>query len=108
MYEHEIYATEKAILKANNISLPDDLGLDFAEPEYPKSAQDEIMFNQFMLDNNLISHTKLLQNYNNDLTDEQAKQIIDDNVVANNEMKRKMNEQGQSIIQRLRNRTETA
>ena len=84
------------------------MGLDFAEPEYPKSAQDEIMFNQFMLDNNLISHTKLLQTYNNDLTDEQAKQIIDNNVVANNEMKRKMNEQGQSIIQRLRSRTETA
>ena len=108
MYEHEIYTVEQAIMKANNISLPEDLGLDFAEPEYPKSAQDEIMFNQFMLDNNLISHTKLLQNYNNDLTDEQAKQIIDSNVVANNEMKRKMNEQGQSIIQRLRNRTERA
>jgi len=107
MYEHEIYQVEKAILSANNITLPDDLGLDFSEPEYPKSAQDEIMFNQFMLDNNLISHTKLLQHYNNDLTDEQAKQIIDENVIANNEMKRRMSEQGQSVIQRLRNRTET-
>ena len=60
-----------------------------------------------MLDNNLMSHTKLLQHYNNDLTDEQAKQIIDENVIANNEMKRRMSEQGQSVIQRLRNRTET-
>ena len=108
MYEHEIYTVEQAILKANNISLPEDLGLDFAEPEYPKSTQDEVLFNQFMLDNNLTSYTKLLQNYNNDLTDQEAKNIIDENITENSDIRRRTNEQGQSIIQRLRQTAERA
>ena len=107
MYEHEIYNVEKAIMSANNVSLPDDFGLDFSEPEYPKSTQDEVLFNQFMLDNNLTSHSKLLQNYNNDLTDEEAKQIIDENITQNTDIKRRTNEQGQSVIQRLRQRGQT-
>ena len=107
MYEHEIYNVEKAIMSANNVSLPDDFGLDFSEPEYPKSTQDEVLFNQFMLDNNLTSHSKLLQNYNNDLTDEEAKQIIDQNITQNTDIKRRTNEQGQSVIQRLRQRGQT-
>ena len=108
MYEHEIYAIEKAIMSANNVSLPSELGLDFNEPEYPKSTQDEVMFNQFMLDNNLTSYSKLLKNYNNDLTDEQAKAIMEENISENTVIKRRLNEQGQSVIQRLRQRTETA
>tara|TARA_R110002020_G_scaffold46980_2_gene134029 strand:- start:353 stop:1687 length:1335 start_codon:yes stop_codon:yes gene_type:complete len=108
MYEHEIYDIERAIMSANNVSLPSELGLDFNEPEYPKSTQDEVMFNQFMLDNNLTSYSKLLKNYNNDLTDEQAKAIMEENISENTVIKRRLNEQGQSVIQRLRQRTETA
>ena len=100
MYEHQIYAIEKGIMSANNISLPNELGLDFTEPEYPKSTQDEIMFNQFMLDNNLTSHSKLLKSYNKDLTIEEAKSLIKENKVENG--------QEQSVIQRLRQRTENA
>lgn len=100
MYEYQIYDIEKGIMSANNISLPTDLGLDFTEPEYPKSTQDEIMFNQFMLDNNLTSHSKLLKSYNKDLTIEQAKALIKENKVENG--------QEQSVIQRLRQRAEVA
>ena len=107
MYEHEIYDIEKAILSANNISMPDELGLDFNEPEYPKSTQDEVLFNQFMLDNNLTSYSSLLKNYNNDLTDVQAKAIIEENITENTAIKRRTNEQGQSVIQRLRQRGQT-
>tara|TARA_R110002096_G_scaffold8558_1_gene35281 strand:- start:3169 stop:4467 length:1299 start_codon:yes stop_codon:yes gene_type:complete len=102
MYEHQIYDIERGIMSANNVSLPNDLGLDFEEPKYPKSTQDEIMFNQFMLDNNMTSHSKLLMDYNNDLTVEQAKALIEENKSENG------NEQEQSIIQRLRQRTENA
>ena len=107
MYEHEIYDIEKAIMSANNVSLPNELGLDFNEPEYPKSVQDEVLFNQFMLDNNLTSYSGLLKSYNNDLTDEQAKAIIEENISENTGIKRRLNEQGQSVIQRIRQRAET-
>ena len=95
-------------MSANNVSLPNELGLDFNEPEYPKSTQDEVLFNQFMLDNNLTSYSKLLKNYNNDLTDEQAKAIMEENISENTVIKGRLNEQGQSVIQRLRQRAETA
>ena len=104
MYEHQIYEIEKGIMSANNTSLPNELGLDFTEPEYPKSTQDEIMFNQFMLDNNLTSGSKLLKSYNKDLTIEQAKSLINENKIENKVEDGKE----QSIIQRLRQRTETA
>ena len=107
MYEHEIYDIERAIMSANNISLPDDLGLDFNEPEYPKSVQDEVLFNQFMLDNNLMSYSGLLKSYNDDLTNEQAKAIMEENISENTAIKRRLNEQGQSVIQRIRQKAET-
>ena len=61
-----------------------------------------------MLDNNLTSYTQLLQNYNNDLTDDEAKSIIDENITQNTDIRRRTNEQGQSVIQRLRQRADRA
>ena len=106
MYEHEIYQVEKSILSSNNISIPDELGLDFAEPEYPKSAQDEIMFNQFMLDNNLMSYSQMLKNYNDDLTIDEAKNMINDNITENKQFKENMDGERQPIISRLRQTAE--
>ena len=88
--------------------MPDELGLDFAEPEYPKSTQDELMFNQFMLDNNLMSYSQMLKNYNDDLTLDEAKSMINDNITENKQFKEKMDGERQSIISRLRQTTERA
>ena len=106
MYEHEIYQVAKSIIKSNNISIPNELGLDFKEPEYPKSTQDELMFNQFMLDNNLMSYSQMLKNYNDDLTLDEAKGLIDNNITENKQFKEKMDGERQSIISRLRQTTE--
>ena len=57
-----------------------------------------------MLDNNLTSGSKLLKSYNKDLTIEQAKSLINENKIEN----KVEDGQEQSIIQRLRQRTETA
>ena len=59
-----------------------------------------------MLDNNLISYSELLRSYNKDLTPEQAKNLINSYIQENQEFKGQLNEQGQgqSIIQRLRQR----
>ena len=49
----------------------------------------------------------IYKNYNDDLTNDQAKTIIEENITENTAIKRRMNEQGQSIIQRLRQRGQT-
>ena len=83
------------------------MGIDFNEPEYPRSTQDEIMFNQFMLDNNLTSFSKLLHNYNKDLKVDDAAKVIQENIVENNQIRKQLNaDQSQSLLSRLRQRNQ--
>ena len=93
MYEHELYAVEREIAAYNGVSLPKELKLDFIEPEYPKSVQDQILIENHSLENNLITQPQLLQKYNKDLTIEEATEIVRAN--------KQENEQ-QSIFERIR------
>ena len=93
MYEHELYNVERAIADYNGISLPKELKLDFIEPEYPKTVQDQILMENHALQNNLVTQPQLLQKYNKDLTIEEAAQIVKSN--------KQENEQ-QSIFERIR------
>ena len=93
MYEHELYNIEKAIAGYNGINLPNELKLDFIEPEYPKSVQDQIAIENHALQNNLVTQPQLLQKYNKDLTIEEAAEIVRAN--------KQENEQ-QSIFERIR------
>ena len=79
IYEYKIYNIEKAIAKYHDISLPDNMGLDFHEPDYPKTTQDEIALNTWLLENNLTTQAKLMVKHNKDLTEEEAQTIIDKN-----------------------------
>ena len=79
MYEHELYYIEKEIAAYNNIFLPDKLKLDFKEPEYPKTVQDQIMLDEHRLKYNMISEVDLLIEYNQDLTRKEAEKIINEN-----------------------------
>jgi hypothetical protein len=60
MYEHDLYKVEKEIAEYNGIRLPNSLKLDFNEPEYPKTMQDQISYNTYRLQNNLITQPKLM------------------------------------------------
>ena len=93
MYEHEMYHVERAIAGYNGINLPAELKLDFIEPEYPKSVQDQILIENHALQNNLVTQPQLLQKYNKDLTIEEAREIVNAN--------KQENEQ-QSIFERIR------
>ena len=93
MYEHELYSIEKAIASYNGVSLPKELKLDFIEPEYPKSVQDQILSDNHALQNNLMTQPQLLQKYNKDLSIEEATEIVKAN--------KQENEQ-QSIFERIR------
>jgi hypothetical protein len=93
MYEHELYAVERQIAAYNGVPLPKELKLDFIEPEYPKTVQDQILIENHALQNNLVTQPQLLQKYNKDLTIEEAREIVRAN--------KQENEQ-QSIFERIR------
>jgi hypothetical protein len=79
MYEHDLYDIEKAIASYNNVALPSELSLDFNEPEYPKTVQDQILMDEHRLKHHMIDEVGLLMESNQDLTEEQAKSIIQKN-----------------------------
>jgi len=86
MYEEDFYEVEKSIASSFKVNLPEDLGLDFKEPEYPKTVQDQILWDKHRLELNLINEVGLLMEYNNDLTDEQAELIIAGNKQRNQKL----------------------
>ena len=79
MYEHDLYEIEKAIGGFNGIKMPDELKLDFTEPEYPKTIQDQILLDEHMLKHHMIDEVGLLMKYNKDLSESEAKSIIEAN-----------------------------
>ena len=83
MYEHDLYSVERAIAGYNGINLPEELNVDFNEPEYPKTVQDQIALDNHKLSNNLITQAKLLVEYNNDLSLDEAEAIIEENKEKN-------------------------
>jgi len=71
-YEHEMYQIERKIASVLNISMPDTLKLDFNEPEYPMTVQDQIALDNHRLSLGLMSKAELMVEYNKDLTIEEA------------------------------------
>jgi hypothetical protein len=79
MYEHEFYQVEKEIAAYNNIKLPETLKLDFKEPEYPKTVQDQIALDEHRLKHHMLDEVDLLMEYNNDLSRKEAEKIVEKN-----------------------------
>ena len=86
MYEEDFYRVERQIASSFGVSLPSTLGLDFKEPEYPKTVQDQILWDKHRLELNLIDEVGLLLEYNNDLTSEQAELTIASNKQRNQKL----------------------
>ena len=78
-YEHEIYQIEKKIARTFNINLPEGLKLDFNEPEYPMTVQDQIALDNHRLNLGLISKAELMVEYNKDLTLKEAEAKLEEN-----------------------------
>ena len=103
--ERSLYDLEHTIALVNGFNLPFNFGVDFNEPEYPMMVQDEIAWNTWLLDNNMTTRAKLLQKYNKDLNDYQAKAELKENEKLNGQQQKQPQQQG-SIFERLRARTE--
>ncbi len=80
-YEHEMYQIERKIASVLNISMPDTLKLDFNEPDYPMTVQDQIALDNHRLSLGLMSKAELMVEYNKDLTIEEANLKLQENAV---------------------------
>ena len=78
-YEHEIYQVERRIANTFNISMPEGLKLDFNEPEYPMTVQDQIALDNHRLNLGLVNKAELMVEYNKDLSIEEAKAKLEEN-----------------------------
>ena len=96
LYEKDFYRVERIIAEYNGISLPEEFGVDFEEVEYPKTVQDQILKDQFDIQNNLTTRAKIMVRENKDLTVEQAQNIINENRGVNEQ------ESTQSIFEKVR------
>ena len=99
MYENELYDIEREIAAYNYINLPEKLKLDFNEPEYPKTVQDQIALDEHRLLHNMIDEADLLIEYNKDLTRKEAEKIIAKNKEEGKE---------QSIFDKVREQSQKA
>ncbi len=98
LYEHKIYNIEKKIGAAYNLPLPNKLKIDFNEPDYPMTVQDQIALDNHRLQLNLISEAELMVEYNQDLTLEEAEKKVGENKQKNKK---------QSIFSQARQELET-
>ena len=83
MYEEEFFIVEKSIVQVNHINLSNNFVVNFVEPEYPHSIQDQIALHTYRLSNNLTTRPKLLHEINTDLSLEEAEQIVNTNAEIN-------------------------
>jgi hypothetical protein len=95
LYEEDFYRVERVIAGYNGIELPEEFGVDFEEIDYPMTVQDQILKDNFDIQNNLITRAKIMVRENKDLTLNQAQKLIDDNRKVNEE------EGTQSIFKKL-------
>ena len=99
LYEKDFYSVERIIAEYNGIILPEDFGIDFEEVGYPTTVQDQIMKDQFDLEQNLITRAQIMVRDNKDLSVEQAQGIINVNRQTND------TEAKQSIFAQFRQET---
>ena len=95
LYEEQFYGVERVIAGYNGIELPEEFGVDFEEIDYPMTVQDQILKDNFDIENNLITRAKIMVRENKDLTLTQAQKLINDNRKVNEE------EGTQSIFKKL-------
>ena len=99
LYEYKIYQVEKALAKSIKINLQKEFHIDFNEPQYPQTAQDQIALEKWELENNLVNSADLLVKRNKELDIEEAKKIIQENKGLNNV------NQSRGVFDRLRAKT---
>ena len=82
-YENDFYEVEKAVGDPYGIKLPNKFGVDFIEPEYPKSEQEKVLRDDWDLKNGQTTLAEIMIRENKDITIEQAEKKVEENLEKN-------------------------
>ena len=90
VYEQELYELIVQVSDYYGQTVVGDMSVDFVEPNYPASEQEQLTIDQQSIDLGLSSPHKVLMRNNPDLTEEDARVDVDDNINARNDMLNKV------------------
>lgn len=91
MYEQELFDLIKIVSEVFGKSLGDgDMFVDFVEPNYPASEQEQLSIDQTKIDMGLTKTADILMRENPDLTEEDARVKVDENINARNDLLNKV------------------
>lgn len=90
VYEKELFNLLITVSDYYGLTIAGDMSVDFVEPSYPASQTEQLSIDQQAIDMGLTSPHKVLMRENPDLTEEDARVDIDDNINARNEMLNKV------------------
>ena len=82
-YENDFYETERIIASASGFSLPVKFGIDFIEPEYPKTEQEQILRDDWDLRNGQTTLAEIMVRENKDIALDEAEKKIQENLEKN-------------------------
>lgn len=82
-YENDFYETERIIASASGFSLPAKFGIDFIEPEYPKTEQEQILRDDWDLRNGQTTLAEIMVRENKDIALDEAEKKIQENLEKN-------------------------
>ena len=74
--ENKRFEVDRVILDAHNIRVPDEFSVDFSEPRFPLTAQEEREQWAWEWDNNLSTTKDWLRKYNPDLSDDELDEMV--------------------------------
>lgn len=91
IYEQELFELIKTVSEVYGQSLGDgDMFVDFVEPNYPASESEQLAIDQTKIDMGLTKTADILIRENPDLTEEDARVKVDENINARNDLLNKV------------------
>jgi len=79
VFEKQVYKIEKVIAGMYGVQLPKDMNVEFVEPAYPKSAQEQISLDEWRLARGHITDAEIIKRDRKDISIEEAQKILDEN-----------------------------
>ena len=83
LFEQEMYTLEKYIAAVNDVELPEEMIIDFKEPEYPRGLGEQMGKDTWDLEKNLITLEDIIKRDRADISTEEATKIIERNKEIN-------------------------
>jgi len=82
-YENDFYEVEQVVGQPYGVKLPNKFGVDFIEPDYPKTEQEKVLRDDWDLKNGQTTLAEIMVRNNKDVTIEEAERKVEENLEKN-------------------------